>query len=1226
MVGSGFSRNATTTSSDAHIAPTWADLAEALYVNLYPKAEYGDIQSAPAQEITKSHPTRLAQEYATSFGRDHLHRFIRQQVQNTKLAPGDLHYSLMRLPWRDVFTTNWDTLLEKTRKFVPENNYSIVRNSDEIPLAPQPRIIKLHGTLPAHFPLIFTEEDYRTYPINFAPFVNTVQQAMMETVFILIGFSGDDPNFLNWSGWVRDNLGTSAPKIYLAGWLNLSNHRRRMLEHRNVIPIDLYRHPKSQQWPEHLKHQYSTEWLLASLHFGKPYVTSKWPEPPTGKTPKYQEIIRPIEEPISEAPMYEADLPTEVNKLVILNKIQKLLSVWQHNRKLYPNWLVIPHNKICAISKKTRNCRVEILENLSNLEPVTQLKAVYELIWRTDILLEPISEDLEIAATEVMNKIDCTNRTIDGKADITINWAVTRKDWLYVALALATAARLKFKQQEFKAQIEKLLPFLSDNKDVSHRIKHECCLSEINSLNYSYLDELLNTWDTDDSEPVWMMRKAAVLFETGRHEDAKKLITSALAIIRAYPKSDRSVVGPSCEGWALYSALDLGELESELEPWSRWEELAPLKCNAYEEMQKYTRALDKANPDTFIPSFDFDKAPHRRFTFSNDENEQYLAAFRANRLTEVAGLPSSTGFWAPALEILTSAAEKLFLREPELAARLILRITKNETGSRFNAIFSRTRVAAMPVDLVVTLAQDCSAALEFTLTKIIDPGGTWNGFWVDRLRVLMEGLSRFVVRLEPKAAKAIFDNAMKLYQNRIIASRLSFAKPMHNILNRSWDTLPESIQSKCVSDVLLAQIAGIDDFPETSEQYPDPGYLLRYNSDYPDIDIQEDQRKKILGFLVRALISCGEARERALHRVSWMYSRGLIAKSEETMVATALWGDEYASYDGLPRCIRTADWGFLALPEPEKGIAEKRFRKKWLNTEVSSVDKIPDTDTLLFNVGSAVSGLRTHNRSLMFSDREIEFLGKKIFSWAKTPIPYPSSISVAQSVRLMYQNEVNKTFDTISGLKSVLLEVDLSNDVAKALYDKFVELNKTETPAFTLAPGLIKSLPDLSEDIAQSMRIALVSGESPLALDAAEGLSFWLDVSRKLGDAVRPPPDDLVREVGIIIASRRKPILNLALQIAKMVFSDGEQRHQGMLGDLLSQGLGYLAQELRYDGNHDQTDDVPLLRWGCTHLAIAMAEQGFDEDDNVAFWVNGAEADPLPEVRHAKRPTDKTSY
>jgi hypothetical protein len=194
-----------------------------------------------------------------------LHNLIREIVPDEDYEPGDNHRRQLRLPWRDVFTTNWDTLLERTRRFVADWACGLVQTATEIPSAPRPRIDKLHGSFPAHVPFIFTEEDYRTYPRRFSPFVNTVQQAMMETVFLMIGFSGDDPNFLRWSGWVRDNLGDSAPKVYLAGWLDLSAHRRRMLEARNVVPIDLASHPRAVSWPEHLRHQYAAEWLLHSL-------------------------------------------------------------------------------------------------------------------------------------------------------------------------------------------------------------------------------------------------------------------------------------------------------------------------------------------------------------------------------------------------------------------------------------------------------------------------------------------------------------------------------------------------------------------------------------------------------------------------------------------------------------------------------------------------------------------------------------------------------------------------------------------------------------------------------------------------------------------------------------------------------------------------------------------------------------------------------------------------
>ena len=72
-------------------------------------------------------------------------------MRDDDFKPEDVHIRLLCLPWRDVFTTNWDTLLERSLTSVHERKYSIVRNKDEIPLADQPRIVKLHGSFPAHF-------------------------------------------------------------------------------------------------------------------------------------------------------------------------------------------------------------------------------------------------------------------------------------------------------------------------------------------------------------------------------------------------------------------------------------------------------------------------------------------------------------------------------------------------------------------------------------------------------------------------------------------------------------------------------------------------------------------------------------------------------------------------------------------------------------------------------------------------------------------------------------------------------------------------------------------------------------------------------------------------------------------------------------------------------------------------------------------------------------------
>ena len=88
----------------------------------------------------------------------------------------------------DVFTTNYDTLLERAQVGVVDRKYDVVPTASDIVGRMKPRIVKLHGSFPSHRPFIITEEDYRTYPKRFAPFVNMVQQSIMENVFCLIGF------------------------------------------------------------------------------------------------------------------------------------------------------------------------------------------------------------------------------------------------------------------------------------------------------------------------------------------------------------------------------------------------------------------------------------------------------------------------------------------------------------------------------------------------------------------------------------------------------------------------------------------------------------------------------------------------------------------------------------------------------------------------------------------------------------------------------------------------------------------------------------------------------------------------------------------------------------------------------------------------------------------------------------------------------------------------------
>jgi hypothetical protein len=200
MVGAGFSLNTEPLPGVKSRFPTWRQLVWPMFEELYPMSgnETQEQKEKRNDDFNGMDALRLASEYEAAFGRRKLELLIRHQNPDTEHLPSRLHELLLQLPWKDVFTTNYDTLLERT--VVSGRAYQPVTTANELTAAFSPRIIKLHGSFPSSTPFIITEEDYRTYPRLFAPFVNTVQQALIENSLVLVGFSGDDPNFLQWIG------------------------------------------------------------------------------------------------------------------------------------------------------------------------------------------------------------------------------------------------------------------------------------------------------------------------------------------------------------------------------------------------------------------------------------------------------------------------------------------------------------------------------------------------------------------------------------------------------------------------------------------------------------------------------------------------------------------------------------------------------------------------------------------------------------------------------------------------------------------------------------------------------------------------------------------------------------------------------------------------------------------------------------------------------------------
>lgn len=280
MVGAGMSLNTVKTSSSARSMLTWSQLTSRIIDAVYPRS--GEDLSAREKMLSACNATsgfqRAAEEAEALLGRPTLDSIIANAVPDLDHEPSYLHNLLLQLPWADVLTTNYDTLLERGARRIHDRRYSLVNTPDDLGSAMRPRIVKLHGSLPSIRPFVLTEEDFRIYPRRNPAFVNLARQAILETALCLVGFSGDDPNFLQWSGWVRDVLGTSTRQIYLCGVLDLSVAQRHLLQSRHVVPIDLSPLFPEDQFPVVAdRHAHALEWLLLALGNREPTSLLDWP-------------------------------------------------------------------------------------------------------------------------------------------------------------------------------------------------------------------------------------------------------------------------------------------------------------------------------------------------------------------------------------------------------------------------------------------------------------------------------------------------------------------------------------------------------------------------------------------------------------------------------------------------------------------------------------------------------------------------------------------------------------------------------------------------------------------------------------------------------------------------------------------------------------------------------------------------------------------------------------
>lgn len=1179
LVGAGLSKNANRPGRDTPSPPLWGELLAEMTTQLYPN----DRTAAP------TNPLRLAEEYRTYFGQAALDDFIRARFPDRAWQPSALHVDLLNLPWADVLTTNWDTLIERAAELSDDYVYELVRFETDLPHARAPRIVKLHGTIGDNASLIFTEEDYRTYPAEHAAYVNLARQIFIENDLCLLGFSGDDPNYLQWAGWVRDQLKGAARRVYLVGCLNLPEATRKYLESQNISPIDLASAVAKQ--PKEAQHGAALQLFFHAMRDAKPNSVHEWSLVPASKLPMNA----------TESDMYERVRKDDDFAATVLRETIKLIRT---DRQTYPGWLLCPRKFRHDLSHTVQEAWLLRPAVLAHFEMRDRGEVLDELLWRQGTALQQISTALRLALVAFME--DPQSHTHPSM----------RRTF---SLALIRNARYACNGAEFEkwAQIADGETELGSPERTN--AQYQRCLRDRDLLDFEALETSLGK--LEDKDPVWKLRRAALHCEIGDETLATRLIEEATAELERLLRLDRSSLWiKSRLGWANWiSRLATNFTSRRSQGMVRPREFRNLLIDPDDEMECLRSAANsklveqRDEEAELTPLFELGAYRPRQgrvkaLTAPLDWGDRH----ELDSLMETVGIPLSINHMGICSGTALAVAQIGVDRSFEWYAWL-LRAVHSHLDSQFLRYFSRLGVAQIPLDVCQKLIACTKRAIPFWADRLKRAASNHlnddQSCAISQLRLAIMIQSRLTVRMTEDQAEETYRLALTCatdpnFKHHWIAEALG---ELMGYAAKSLSPTRQGHLAFSAIDFPLAAEVRIED-----RVWPDPvGPIWRATPNRPANDPRWAHR---IQQLIDATAGDGALRKEAITRLAYLSLRGALNANESQAFANNLWAklDTLHGTDGLPKGSNLLLVAFAELPTPPGVDAPARIRHRLRSLDMKSPgpESLNDDSRLMEQRVAIVESLRfAHQAGLKLSPARCDALFDKLTAWTRVP-PRQDSFTVA------YLNQYWDRLFTLNGeiLANIVvpaMRVPSRTAARGRILLHFIEQASVWVALIALPHFL--SITALRTEIEATIRRNLVSPDYQRAGSAALALVTWARLAkRKLApDLTRSALDPLITA----IESGQERGLSMRLSAARQLIGYGIIDNRGR--QRLIDALRTLAETTDYDriplDSHEAVT-VSLIRRECVRLANALILQA-PANEVLKAWLRSAANDPLPEVR-----------
>lgn len=1243
MVGAGFSKNA----ENGNELAMWSEVAQELWRELNPDAP-------ELSDFSASTVTQLGEQYARVFSKPGLEELLKRLIPDARVAPGVLHRSLLSLPWSEIFTTNYDTLLERAAEGIVDKAHYTVMCREDIPqskILDRRRIVKLHGSFPSQRPFIFTEEDYRRYPEKSAPFINLVRQSMLENVFCLIGFSGDDPNFLYWIGWVRDMLDEHALPIYLFLSRPPNLGTQKLLESRRVTFVVLPSKAGVEDW------DYAARFAILFDILKKPLTADveAWGKPPS-------ELSSVLHDSKNIAPQYERTITA--------------FSLTRKLRNSHPGWFVTPYIirqrfslTVSEVHRLLYSSQVQ--ELILNQAPYVGVVILAEYSWHQEVLLQCLNDDLAEIAMRLLEQTNPKSLTVTASetADLKSLEAQTPRSfqlrWKELALGVLRWAREALRQAEFIAISESLQRHFPTDLQVADQLMYEDILLKLYTGERDIAQQSLKSWDIRSPDSYMLVRKGMLLGELGEVSSGLKIALVGLKRLRKNQRSRaNSTLYLSQEAWAC---LAIGYLQNTLEFTSHQEtsvneqdippevvtqrlaDLASVGHDVDRELLLLTADLNAetaapSQPITYTPLFELGSYSTTRHLFVGPPHrKKVLAAFAWLSLTDRVSLVPRVGdatfdigsfgqaaWWvqyADSMQRVLSVIMRLQnskLLEPRNPTQLI-----HSAGW-----LSRYQVAKTPEPLAKELFERSMDFVERTF-----PQEFQSEFMERTLSFHVQVLSRLIIRITtPGFVAAQLERVIELYKAKQMIQHPRLWAEARNLAARCFESIspPERLSA-------VASLASIPDRQELNirDRFHETSWfslhLLHRRKGDLIITKPSNEMKALVDTLIDRLIATtvlsGESAETPLStegiwmRLFWIKSWGGISKSQISTIGGLL-----MSGRDWPVIPGHHPWAVLSwLTGTRKKTAEKRFRQWILQQPLE----------LFSSISSPSTGDSATRRSWSLHRTE-HFLTNLDHSVDQSEWSEEEMVSALLIIKCWWDAEwpfIRTELVRMEELKKMFVgRMEMIDSIIAAFIDRHSISALSRSPMLLgwleeMRGGLVLAGSDLlCTDLARAFdaddRATLAQLEGKLLLRLfdsdvsganyiAEVISYWT----KHQGASQYTPNGLIYSLAGVISARRMPVLPWALNALTVISVRQPSWITSSCYSLLSVGLKIMLSELTYVDRPDNTgipdESIPILRFRCVELALTLrASKFFEAEDACGFWLKELSTDPLPELRY----------